>query len=169
MDVAPDAIPVGEYFDDVLWKQVSACDVMVVIIGRRWLALLAERDSSELDYVVLEITQALRQKKRVIPVLVGNAAPPAANVLPPELQDLPRLQAATLTPERWEADCGEFIQKLRRLIAESPGKPEAEGQLAHPPLMFEPRRAVRQSIPTQHHQRSLQSPSGETLKIPVYC
>ena len=76
MDVS--TIEPGEDFVDAIQRTVAACDVQVVLIGRRWLTVTdmngwPRLENSE-DFVRLEISAALERQIRVIPVLVGGAA-----------------------------------------------------------------------------------------------
>jgi len=73
MDV--DNIPPGHDFVGVLNERVSDCDIVLAVIGKGWLnsrdAHGARRLEDPEDFVRLELTSALTQGKRVIPVLVG--------------------------------------------------------------------------------------------------
>src|SRR5437868_8786600 len=70
MDV--DRIGPGADFVSVIKKSVISCDVLLAVIGRRWLSAdgstnrLADPD----DFVRLEIVSALRQGIFIIPVLM---------------------------------------------------------------------------------------------------
>jgi TIR domain len=93
-------IRVGVDWLAVLKDKIHACDVLIALIGPGW---LATRDSSGLrrlddqqDFVRYEIAQALRQSKRVIPVLVDGAMLSAGNQLPDDIAALAGLQALTI-------------------------------------------------------------------------
>jgi TIR domain-containing protein len=100
MDVEGHIKP-GDDFVDVLKTQVIATDVLLVVIGPRWADLLAARHGDPDDFVAIEIKAALDQGKRVIPVLVGGASMPRADVLPEEIRPLARRNAVGLRPERF--------------------------------------------------------------------
>jgi TIR domain len=72
MDV--DDLLAGQRFDEELAKALDACNVLIAVIGPRWMDLLrAKMSSGELDYVRAEIAEALRRRIAVIPVHVGRA------------------------------------------------------------------------------------------------
>src|SRR5262245_29856363 len=81
MDV--DHIPAGEDFVRVLESQVAQCDVMLTVIGKAWLNVTDEHGHRRLDdphdFVRIEIESALKQNKRVIPILVHEARMPHPN------------------------------------------------------------------------------------------
>ncbi|MGO9545278.1 MAG: hypothetical protein ACLPPF_10840 [Rhodomicrobium sp.] len=58
----------GDDFVEVLEAQVSACEIMVVVIGLQWLALLDEngrrRNDDPNGFVHIEIATALARKIR---------------------------------------------------------------------------------------------------------
>jgi TIR domain len=88
----------GDDFVDVLRTQVAGCDVLLAIIGRRWLLVADEAGRRRLDnpedWVRVEIVGALETGKRVIPVLVGGATIPSADDLPDPIKPLTRKQVA---------------------------------------------------------------------------
>lgn len=74
----------GADFTQHIRHAVESCDVMLVIIGPRWV----DRDydgRSRLenpdDFIRMEIASALQSRKRLIPVLVGGAGMPRADEL----------------------------------------------------------------------------------------
>src|SRR5215468_12226322 len=67
MDV--DNLLAGQRFASELAKALDACDVLLAIIGPRWMELLkAKAASGERDYVRDEIAAALKRGIVVIPV-----------------------------------------------------------------------------------------------------
>jgi hypothetical protein len=52
-------LQLGENFILALEAQVASCDVLLAIIGPRWLQTLKERDASTADFVAIEIQAAL--------------------------------------------------------------------------------------------------------------
>ena len=86
MDV--DNLLVGQRFDVELAKALDACDVLIAVIGPRWMDLLTTRTASgERDYVREEIAAALKRNIVVIPVRVGREGSMPAL---PRADDLPR-------------------------------------------------------------------------------
>jgi len=114
MDV--EGIQPGEDFVEKLEKTVSACDAMLVVIGKNWLTARGKDDRPRLgdshDYVRLEIRAGVQRKIRVIPVLVSGASMPHSEDLPPEIAGLARLQAVELR----DAFFGQSLQPLIRTL-----------------------------------------------------
>jgi diguanylate cyclase (GGDEF)-like protein len=110
-------LQLGENFILALEAQVASCDVLLAIIGPRWLQTLKERDASTADFVAIEIQAALGQQKRVVPVLVNGADIPRAEELPDGLRPLTFCQASRLSHERFAADCDGLIKDLHSLLA----------------------------------------------------
>src|SRR5215467_4422815 len=75
-------IKAGQDFVRVLEEQVSACDVMLALIGPTWLTATDEMGRRRLDdpqdFVRNEIESAFRLGKEVIPVLVRRTEIPRA-------------------------------------------------------------------------------------------
>lgn len=87
-----DRIPAGRDFRKVLDAEVSRCDVLLAIIGEKWLKAMDElgrrRLENPADFVRIEIESALNRDIPVIPVVVGNASMPRVEDLPKSLHDL---------------------------------------------------------------------------------
>jgi formylglycine-generating enzyme required for sulfatase activity len=115
MDV--DHLLPGERFDQKLAEALSDCDVLVAVVGRRWMELLQERSVGPApDYVRQEIAEALRRGIVVIPVLVGLAsqmpALPDRHDLPEDLRDLVLHQKHEVAHERFGRDLAELIAAI---------------------------------------------------------
>ena len=91
-----DAIQAGLDFRQQVDDMVAQCDVMLVVIGDKWLQL-DESGRSRLedtdDLVSLEVSIALKRDIPVIPVLVGSATIPAEDILPEATSSLVFRQA----------------------------------------------------------------------------
>ncbi len=133
MDVEGHIKP-GDDFIEVLSAQVAQCDVLLAIIGPRWAELLAARAGDLDDFVAIEIKAALDQGKRVIPVLVGGAGFPRADILPESIHALARKNAIGLRPDRFKSDCQGLANALKDAIvvaeAVRAARTEAERQAA---------------------------------------
>ena len=118
MDV--DTIDAGVDFVRVLEEAVQSCDVLVALIGRRWLDLKDENGVRRLDnhedFVRIEIATALGRDIRVIPVLVGGASMPGSTELPENLQPLARRNALTVDHATFHADMNRLIAHLERAM-----------------------------------------------------
>lgn len=89
MDV--DSIEPGVPFDEVISAAVGRCDVLLAMIGKRWLEARdgsGPRIDNPKDFVRIEIAAALSRNIRVIPVLLDDAKMPAADALPEPVRPL---------------------------------------------------------------------------------
>jgi hypothetical protein len=116
MDV--DTIEPGLEFAEVIQNSVASCNVLIALIGRRWLESSDSTGQRRLDnpddYVRLEITAALERKIRVIPVLVQGSAMPATKDLPDALKPLTRRNALQMDETRFDHDVAKLIEVLDR-------------------------------------------------------
>ena len=70
-------IPGGEDFVEFIDKRVRDCDALIALMGKRWLTSRKGRKrrlDDLLDFVRLEIQTALKQRVRVVPVLLEGAS-----------------------------------------------------------------------------------------------
>jgi hypothetical protein len=107
----------GDDFVEVLSAQVAASDVLLAVIGPRWIDLLNARKNDPDDFVAIEIGAALGNNKRVIPVLVGGALMPRGDQLPDSIKSLSRRNAVGLRPERFKSDCQGLVNALKEQLA----------------------------------------------------
>ena len=118
-------IGAGQDFVQALEDEVSACDVMLVLIGPDWLTATDERGSRRLDnpedFVRIEVESALRFGKRVIPVLVQQTDMPRADALPKSLMPLARRHAVGLNSGAFQGRCARADQGARRRAGRSGG------------------------------------------------
>jgi len=114
MDV--DTIEAGLDFVEVLQNAVQSCDVLVALIGRRWLdskdAEGKRRLDNPEDFVRVEIAAALERDIRVIPVLVDGVPMPLSIELPSILKSLTRRNALQVNHPSFNADAQRLISQL---------------------------------------------------------
>ncbi|MGY1670292.1 toll/interleukin-1 receptor domain-containing protein [Geodermatophilus sp. SYSU D00710] len=112
LDIAP-----GQDYTAVIDGALDRSDALLAVIGPGWLTASTPQGSPRLsapdDYVRLEIARALDRDVRVVPVLVGGAALPAAAELPEALQGLTQRQAVVLRDETWHRDVDGLVRSLR--------------------------------------------------------
>jgi hypothetical protein len=127
-----DSIKLGDDFVEVINGAVGSCDVLLALIGDRWLTVTDEHGRRRLDdpddFVRLEIEAALTRNVRVIPILVEGARMPRADELPPSLARLVRRQALELSPARFEFDTGRLLKVLDDALAQAQAQREAQAQ-----------------------------------------
>jgi tetratricopeptide (TPR) repeat protein len=118
MDV--DNIPAGVDFVAYLNSQVTACDVILVVIGRNWLDAKDESGRRRLnnpdDFVTIEIAAALARNICVIPVLVDGARMPKASELPASLKPLARRQAIEVGQLQFGRDAEALVERVREAL-----------------------------------------------------
>jgi hypothetical protein len=118
MDVDLDA---GIDFVEAIAESVGSCDVLIAVVGKRWLIATDEDGSLRLenpnDFVRTEIATALKRGIRVIPVLVDGASMPRPNELPDELRCLARRNALEVTHSGFNSDSEKLISAIKRVLA----------------------------------------------------
>jgi hypothetical protein len=88
-----DDIPIGADFRKVLHERVTACDVLLVVIGREWANVAYDDGTPRLDdpndFVRIEVESGLsRDDLLVLPVLVNGARMPNPDRLPDGLREV---------------------------------------------------------------------------------
>src|SRR6478672_1577564 len=125
MDV--DHIPVGTDFVAHLNSQVAECDVILVVIGPKWLGVKDESGRRRLDdpddFVAIEIAAALTRDIRVIPVLVDGARMPKASELPDSLKPLARRHAVDVRHVHFGHDAEALVARMREALGDDAGGP----------------------------------------------
>jgi TIR domain len=118
MDV--DTIALGVDFAEVISQAVSSCQVLLAVIGPRWLAATDEDGRRRLDdpddLVRLEIAAALERDIRVIPILIEGAAMPRRQQLPEALAGLARRNALILRHESFRADADRLLAAVEPIL-----------------------------------------------------
>jgi hypothetical protein len=111
------AIAPGQDFTAELDRALDDSDAVLAVIGPGWLVAATSQGTPRLfeadDYVRLELARALNRHVRVVPVLVGGAALPAAADLPDGLRGLVKRQAVVLHDETWHQDVDGLVRSLR--------------------------------------------------------
>lgn len=125
MDV--DSIAPGQDWKSELEHQIALSDIILVMIGSRWLEELdpetgSRRIDSPNDFVRFEIASAIRRGLFVQPVLVDGATMPAENDLPDDIKPLCRHNAISITTRAFHQDTQPLIKRIKEL---SPGWAEA--------------------------------------------
>jgi hypothetical protein len=110
-----DRIPPGSTFADVLETELSKCNVLLIIIGQKWVSIADKEGRRRLedphDFVRIEVEKGLdRPGMLVIPVLVDEAPVPSPIDLPDSLDKISSLQVVQI---RHDPD---FHRDMSRLI-----------------------------------------------------
>jgi hydrogenase large subunit len=138
-----DSIEPGDDFVEIITTAVTSCDVLLALIGKRWLTIVDENKNRRLDdpddFVRLEIETALRRNVLVIPILVEDARMPKAGDLPSSLVNLARRQSLELSSHHFSYDLTKLLKVLNRSMAKRQAKPGASEKTG---MAFGSQRAV---------------------------
>jgi TPR repeat protein len=124
MDV--DSLMAGERFERVLDQALEKSDVLIAVIGSRWLALLEEYEQQgRRDYVREEIAGALKKDMVVVPVLIGREGSipvlPSAKNLPENIRDLVAYQKISIAHETFRRDSDDLVAELKAVLRKKYG------------------------------------------------
>jgi hypothetical protein len=132
MDV--DTIEPGVDFAEEIFRAVTACKVLLAVIGPAWLTASDKQGGRKLDdpddIVRLEIGTALTRGVRVIPILTEGAAMPSRQDLPESLASLARRHAVPVRNDSFHSDTGPLITAIERALA-APVSRAAAGDAVH--------------------------------------
>jgi hypothetical protein len=144
-----DSIPLGQDFRRVIDSTLEQVDVMVVVIGKRWVDAVDAQGRRRLDlpndFVRIEVETALNKGIPVIPVLIDDAAVPDSSELPDTLTELAfRNGMAVRHDPYYKADMARLTRQIRTLapVVEPPkaeSDPAPRGQaVTEPPAVYVP-------------------------------
>src|SRR5271165_4159568 len=118
MDV--DNLDPGIDFVEAIEGSVGSCEVLVAVIGQRWLTSADEKGRRRLDnpndFVRLEVATALKRGIRVIPVLVERALVPESDQLPDDLEALGRRNALEISHNRFNTDVARLVKAIEGVL-----------------------------------------------------
>src|SRR5271165_5420249 len=118
MDV--DNLDPGIDFVEAIEGSVGSCEVLVAVIGQRWLTSADEKGRRRLDnpndFVRLEVATALKRGIRVIPVLVERALVPESDQLPDDLKALGRRNALEISHNRFNTDVARLVKAIEGVL-----------------------------------------------------
>lgn len=99
-------------------RAISGNSALLVLIGKGWANATDKNGIRRLDNnddpLRLEITTALKEEARIIPLLLQNAEMPSEDELPSELQSLAEINALKLRDDDWEYDLDRICKTLGR-------------------------------------------------------
>jgi TIR domain-containing protein len=123
----------GEDWPTALESAIAGAEVVIVVMGPRWLHEDDEWGRRRIDrpddWVRREIELALAGRKTILPLLVGDVRMPPAEALPPELAELANKQGLRCYDEGWEQHVQDVLAKLAEHIrpsAEFEAEPQAD-------------------------------------------
>jgi hypothetical protein len=113
------SIGIGGDFNDSLWYRLAHSEVMVVIVGERWLATDSgglRRVDAEDDFVRREIEFALQARVKMLPVLVGTTGDLKPADLPPSIRPLASCQRLRLRQRSADSDLDQIMKRLATIV-----------------------------------------------------
>lgn len=117
-----DSIPLGADFKEHLEKSVTACKVLLAIIGQQWLTIRDEQSGRRrlddpADFVRIEVETALNNNVIVIPVLVHGTMMPTSTTLPVTLNKLAYRNATVVRPDPdFHHDVDRIVKALEDIL-----------------------------------------------------
>ena len=108
-----DSIPLGVDFREHLDRMVAECDVLLAVIGPRWLGGRGDRSRLEepRDFVRIEIESALARQIPVVPLFVGGASMPPEEDVPESIRPFVYRNGVPVRPDP------DFHRDMSRVIA----------------------------------------------------
>src|SRR5262245_13455840 len=107
----------GDDFRQAIEREIGRSDVVLVVIGPRWLSLHDDKHRPRIDdphdLLRLEVASALTRNTRVIPVLVDRATVPSESELPDNLKPLARRNAVEIRDGAWDDDVRRLVQSIK--------------------------------------------------------
>jgi hypothetical protein len=134
MDV--DGIPLGVDFVERLTKEVASCDVLLAMIGPRWINIRDKKKKRRLDnprdFVRVEISAALQRDIPVIPILVEGTEMPGDHLLPEDMKPLAVRNGLNVDHASFHTDLARLIRELKRLVVDDRTTPDQAKVRDHP-------------------------------------
>ncbi len=112
-----DSIPFGVDFRQHLSDMVQQCNVVLIVIGDRWLSIADatghRRLEEQADFVRIEVEAALQRSIRIVPLLVKGAMMPTEDELPPSIKELAYRNGVSI---RYDPDFHHDMIRLMRSL-----------------------------------------------------
>lgn len=109
----------SEDFTKAIDDNLKSCDLLIVVIGKQWLTCEDSEGNQRIfkddDFVRMEIANALKNNKKVIPVLVDGAIMPSNDQLPNDLKELHKKQSVTLSNTNFEMDVFTLANAIKEI------------------------------------------------------
>lgn len=109
----------GEPFPERIKRALVTTELMLVMIGPRWLERRLDDGSCRLhdpeDYVRIEIEAAIQNGAHIIPVLLGNATLPFKSEMPDPIVSLIERQAFRIENQTFDANATALTDYIRQL------------------------------------------------------
>lgn len=132
-----DNIAPGENFETGVVKAVEQCHTMLVIIGPNWLREITNANATGMkDWVELEISTALHQNLKIIPLLLEDTRMPVPSDLPESLRPLALRNALSIRHISFGADMHTLVSTLKEPAVAKKQKERPTGKIINKKLLF---------------------------------
>jgi len=111
-------IDVGEDFSTSIFKHISGCEIVILLISKSWIDALSSQSGDECDWVKMETETALRLNKIVIPIVTEHDSDFYNMKLPGSIRDLHRLNCMELL-ENEDEFTSKIAKKTAAILAQS--------------------------------------------------
>jgi TIR domain len=109
-------IPPGRDFEQELLRRVRGCEVILVLVGHRWLTAQHSAGGRAIDHeddwVRREIAEAFACGSRAVPILVNDTPRLTSASVPADIEPLTRCQHLRLRHDNIESDLARIIDQL---------------------------------------------------------
>jgi hypothetical protein len=110
------AIAGGENFEDKIVSEIKQSDVVLVLIGKRWLEPSQPESRARIwaddDYVRAELRVALQGSALLMPILVDGARMPGPQSLPADVKAITARNALPLRHESFDDDTENIVRAI---------------------------------------------------------
>jgi hypothetical protein len=114
-----DSIPAGTNFRQVILRTLDEVDAVVAVIGPNWARPSGGDSAASTDYVFLELIEALKHGKPVVPVLIEDTVIPPLDELPSDLRALREINAISVHADPdFRRDSLHLVEAVNALVAE---------------------------------------------------
>jgi len=146
----------------VIENNVGPSDVLVVVIGHRWLLAPGGEGRSRLDkpedFVRLEIGIALRRGIPVIPAVADGASMPRSDELPEDLQSFAHRRAFAVSRERFRADSEQLARAVEQALESARAEQQRKRQEQEPIDAERRDREEKARLETERREREEEAP-----------
>jgi hypothetical protein len=124
-----DSIPAGTNFRQVILRTLDEVDAVVAVIGPNWARPTGGDAAASTDYMFLELIEALKQGKPLVPVLIEDTLIPSLDGLPPDLRALREINAISVHADpAFRRDSERLIEAINAVVAEDRARIKRERQ-----------------------------------------
>jgi hypothetical protein len=107
-----EAFPAGEDLSRVIADDIQRSDVILAVIGDRWIPDQRYERSSSKDWVRFEISLALAWNRMLVPVLVEDTPMPRPEMLTSDIAALAERVGVPLRDSDWTHDIARILDRI---------------------------------------------------------